>query len=481
MTTTAPRCLVIGSKGHLHAKCVNWKDDPLPAVPDYDVAIINVRSLDQETLTEIPYIRLKEICIALLRLLESKGEVIVLSDFRRTVQPEGKQLDLEYAKGGDRGSEIVRPFQNDLRTISNYSWSPINIQLLEEAGETIKVCHNHYKSYFAKFKEMSQWQYYFLENQQGFSLETLAHYMPRYPSLRYKVHFTPLMENRYDEALCVRYHYEIFHSEAPKTDYPQKTTDEEKPRLVSGFFTVLPLLTECDDGEAVNIILEDVTAKPHESLPPNWVKNIEMPGMSKLNKEIQANKNKIKYMEKVIRNLESSKTELEQYRKIIYTTGSELYHVFDLCVTKLGATVKKSKYADEERILEYGDAKFLIYIKARENAISLSDLRVLSDHLLLYEEDTKSRIKGVLFGNAWRTMQLSKRDSQDMPYFSESVLERGKQFDVALVASCDFFDAFCRFIEKAEGADEIFHSMMTQTGRVQFETRVEASSSGAGG
>ena len=479
MTTAAPRCLVIGSKGHLHAKCVDWRDDPLPSLPDYDVAIINVRSLTQETLTQVSYIRLKEICIALLRLLESKGEVIVLSDFHRTVQPGGKQLDLRHEKGGDGASEIVRPPQKELRTISNYSWSPINIQLLEEAGETIKVCHNHYKSYFARFKEMSQWQYYFLENQQGFSLEALAHYMQKYPSLRYQVHFTPLMENRYDEALCVRYHYEIFHAEATKADYAQKTADEEKPRLASGAFTVLPLLTEIDDREAVNLILEDVTGKPHESTPPSWVQNIEMPGMSKLNKEIQVNKNQIKYMENVIRNLERSKAELEQYKKILYTTGSELHDIFDVCVTKLGATVKKSKYASEERILEYGDEKFLVHIKARENAISLSDLRILSDHLLLYEEDTRSRIKGVLFGNAWRNMQLSKRDSIDMLYFSESVQERAKQFDIALVASCDFFGVFCKFIEKADGADGILHSMMTQTGRVQFGTRVEASRSAA--
>jgi hypothetical protein len=479
MTTTAPRCLVIGSKGHLHAKCVDWNDDPLPALPDYDVAIINVRSLTQETLIRTPYTRLKDICVALLRLLESKGEVIVLSDFHRTVQPNGEQLDPKYEKGADHTSKIVRSYQTELRTLSNYSWSPINIKLLEEAGETIKVCHNHYKSYFASFKEMSQWQYYFLENQQGFSLEALAHYMQRYPSLRYKVQFTPLMENRYDEALCVRYHYEIFHAEAARADHAQKTTDEEKPRLVSGFFTVLPRLTEYDGREAVNIILEDVTGKPHESLPPNWVKSIEMPGMSKLNKEIQVNKNKIKYMEKVIHNLESSKAELEQYKKILYTTGSELHHIFDLCLTKLGATVKESKYANEERILEHGGEKLLIYVKARENAISLSDLRILSDHLLLYEEDTKSRIKGVIFGNAWRNMQISKRDSKDMPYFPESLLERSRQFDIALVASCDFFDVFCKFIEKADGADGILHSMMTQTGRVQFGTRLQPSRSTA--
>jgi len=72
MTTAALRCLVIGSKGHVNAKCVDWYDDPLPVLPDYDVAIINVRSLNQDALARLPYVRMKEICLTLLRLLEFK-------------------------------------------------------------------------------------------------------------------------------------------------------------------------------------------------------------------------------------------------------------------------------------------------------------------------------------------------------------------------------------------------------------------------
>ncbi|HVO84971.1 MAG TPA: hypothetical protein VMU60_11155 [Syntrophobacteria bacterium] len=468
MTTAAPRCLVIGSKGHLNAKCVDWQGEPLPVLPDYDVAIINVRSLTQEALTRIPYVRLKEICLALMRLLESKGQVVVLSDFHRTVPSEGKQPELRDENAANRPGKVTRPQQQELRTISNYSWAPINIQLFEETGETIKICHNSYKNYFAKFKEMSQWQYYFLENQQGLSLEALAHYMQKYPSLRYKVHFEPLIENRYDKALAVRFHYEVSQPESAKTDYSQKTTEEEKPRLVSGSFAVLPLLSNLEDREAITVLLQDLTGAPQESEPPGWAQNIPMPGIARLDKEIQVNRTKIKYMKRVIGNLENSKTELEQYKKILYTSGSELERTFDLFATKLGATLQKSKYANEERFIEYGNDKLLVYIKARETAISLTDLRILNDHLLHHEEDTKTRIKGVLLGNAWKNLPIAKRDSQEMPYFPESVLERAKQFEIALVSSGDFFHAFCTFIEKAEVAAVIFDSMMRQTGRVNF-------------
>jgi len=142
MTTAVPRCLVIGSKGHLNAKCVDWYGEALPVLPDYDVAIINVRSLTQEALARVPYVRLKEICLALLRLLESKGQVIVLSDFHRTVQSEGKRPELKDEKVANPPGKVMRPHQEELRTVSNYSWAPINIQLFEETGETIKVSHN---------------------------------------------------------------------------------------------------------------------------------------------------------------------------------------------------------------------------------------------------------------------------------------------------------------------------------------------------
>jgi len=83
---------------------------------------------------------------------------------------------------------------------------------------------------------------------------------------------------------------------------------------------VLPLLSDLEDREAITIILKDLTGAPQASEPPSWAKNIEMPGIAKLDKEIQVNKRKIKYMKKVIRNLEDSKMELEQYKTILYTS-----------------------------------------------------------------------------------------------------------------------------------------------------------------
>ena len=101
----------------------------------------------------------------------------------------------------------------------------------------------------------------------------------------------------------MQFHYEIFQPEPVKTDYSQKTNDEETPRLVSGLFTVLPLLSDLEDREAITVLLQDLTGVPQESEPPTWAKNIAMPGIAKLDKEIQINKNQIKYMKRVIRNL----------------------------------------------------------------------------------------------------------------------------------------------------------------------------------
>ena len=81
------RYLVIGSTGYLGVDSVSWDTKTLPNIVDYDIVVVDVRSLGESTLQTISYERLKQIRVALIRLLHSKGTVIVLTDFRRSADP----------------------------------------------------------------------------------------------------------------------------------------------------------------------------------------------------------------------------------------------------------------------------------------------------------------------------------------------------------------------------------------------------------
>ena len=73
------RYLVIGSSGYRGVDSVDWQSTALPNIVDYDTVIVDVRSLDEDTLKVVSHNFLLEIRTQLIRLLDSGGEIIVLT------------------------------------------------------------------------------------------------------------------------------------------------------------------------------------------------------------------------------------------------------------------------------------------------------------------------------------------------------------------------------------------------------------------
>ena len=71
--------IVIGSSGHQFVDSVEWVD-PVPNLVDYDVIIVNVRSLTKDYLENITYDKVSYIRTLLVRFLKSNGTLIILTD-----------------------------------------------------------------------------------------------------------------------------------------------------------------------------------------------------------------------------------------------------------------------------------------------------------------------------------------------------------------------------------------------------------------
>ena len=124
--------LVLDSTGYVGADGVEWDVAELPNFRDYHVVIVDVRSLDKERLKTVSNARLKELRKALVLFLDSKGELIVLTD--RT----------HYHK---------RPEQ-DPTQIDNYDWCPIYPRLSAESGDTLEVVSkDKFPKYLADLKK----------------------------------------------------------------------------------------------------------------------------------------------------------------------------------------------------------------------------------------------------------------------------------------------------------------------------------------
>ena len=47
------KCLIIGSSGHQYVDCIEWEVAELPNIVDYDIVIVNVRSIKDSFLKNI--------------------------------------------------------------------------------------------------------------------------------------------------------------------------------------------------------------------------------------------------------------------------------------------------------------------------------------------------------------------------------------------------------------------------------------------
>ena len=74
----APKTLVIGSLGHQHVKCVDWKDISTVNIVDFDLVIVNTRPLSLEFLKKCDHKFFDDIRTNLSRLLKSSGQIIAV-------------------------------------------------------------------------------------------------------------------------------------------------------------------------------------------------------------------------------------------------------------------------------------------------------------------------------------------------------------------------------------------------------------------
>ncbi len=258
------RYLVIGSRGYLGVDSVEWDAQTLPNIVDYDTIVIDVRSLDESKLQKITYERLKDLRISLIRLLHSKGNVIVLTDFKRSVH---------------------RPHNYPDR-VNNYAWSPIDIGVSNESGESIVIKKEQFPSYLTHLKD---WAYYLFIPQGSLSFE-LTQYFGSYDT-KYEVPHTPFITNRYGEILAGSYKIEVYRQVTKRDAWQPYKVYPREPQIVTGEIILLPLLKSIEPKDAVSLVLRDLTGIVPRTTIPDWSENLTIPHVTEIETEI-ANRRK---------------------------------------------------------------------------------------------------------------------------------------------------------------------------------------------
>lgn len=419
-----PKTLVVGSSGHAHVTCAAWSNLRSVNLKDFDAIVVDVTSLDDKTIKELPrYGFFNEVRKDLSRLLASGGKIIALTPERRGI----KQKD-------------------DWR--NNWEWCPIEIGTAPEAGDTIQMKSTPFQRYLSKLK---RWTFYFFIPEAALTTELQEVFGSPY-NTKYHLPIEPYAINRYGKTLAGEV---------------SLLTSSEGHGYKFGSVILLPFLAELEHKEAMNLILEDLIGKPQQTLPPDWLGEVPIPFVDALNAEIVQKHAAIEVLQQEIDATERRRAEIEKWKRLVYTTGKELEQIFEEAIIKLGANTKPAT-AEEEFILEHKGYAAMVECKGVGKSISLEHVRQADSHVLKFVETENRDGKGILFGNAWRNLPLTERGKAGTPVFPDNVVKHATQRQIALVGASEFLEAFYRFLKGELHGDAILDVMMTQNGIVDF-------------
>ena len=253
---SSKRCLVLGSTGYTGIDAVEWDAEDLPNIVDYDVVVVDVRSLHEEMLATIPSQRFRDFRTDLTRLLDSEGCIVVVSDFHKTYSP-------------DRSLGII---------VDNYDWCPITIGISKDSGKSLAVTDQRFAGYT---KHLEQWPYYFFVPRSCLTSELTTFYGS--PSnTRYKISLSSFVENRYKKTIAGAMRIEVKQERTKSSGYETYREYPNAPDFVTGEIVLLPLIEKFDHKDAVRLVLEEVVGVSLTYVPPSWVESVAIPGVSEV-------------------------------------------------------------------------------------------------------------------------------------------------------------------------------------------------------
>ncbi|HKX06557.1 MAG TPA: hypothetical protein VJN67_00120 [Stellaceae bacterium] len=420
-----PKTLVVGSSGHAHVTCVAWTALRSVNLKDFDAIVFNVASLDDRTILRLPnFGYFREVRQQLSLFLGSGGRIVALTPERRVIKDKDDERH-------------------------NWEWCPIAIGTQDESGDTIEKKRAQFESYLSRLKN---WTFYFFLPQGALSYELTDVFGSTYDTT-YRLPPEAYAVNRYGKML------------AGEVTLLITTPDGGNSKL--GSITVLPFIEELEQKEAVNLILEDLIGLPQRSLPPDWIGQISMPGIDEINAKIAGKKATIEQLRQEIAAEEQERADVEKWKRVVYATGRELEQIFEEAVIKLGAKTRPAG-AEEEFIFEHDGCAGVVECKGVGKSISLDHVRQADSHTLKFIEAESRDGKGVLLGNAWRTLPPSERGKSNTPVFPDNVVKHAAQRAIALVGAGDFLEAFSRFLKREVTGAAILNAIMAQSGVVDF-------------
>jgi len=384
--------LVIGDKKHGRATCVDWIEE-FPNIEEFDLVIIALNTLTQKIFDRIsdkPASIAREITTV---WVTGRPVWCIMED----------PLSPSRRAGGPKAHPYPLP--------SNYDWLPVP-KLVDKvkAGSTLEVEDSpeaqKFRPYFAKVK--------------GWNLEIQHH-----EKLEGKgIFVSPIATNRSGKMISAAIQVSI-----------------------GGAICLLPEPTTCSTHEAIEILIDIATGK--ERLEPEWMDQIEIPGISSIDSEIKQREGEAALVQRKISELKSKRLELEKYRAVFSVHEDPQVEAVNRILKDMGIETERTQPA------------FVIDLVGKEAAIEVTSVTGKIDsssnkmfQLTQFIEKHHKNEKIVLVANTYkREDPKTRRGKED---FTHPVIDFLKANQVCAMTSSTLLELWKR--EKSTAKNRIMQT-----------------------
>lgn len=299
------RILVIGSKDHKRADCVNWLE-PFPNIEEFDSIIIDMQSLNQETYDKIVD-RIRDMFDSISTILDTGREIFCILNSILTPSPP------PIIPGKPRFKSIIFNVAPPI----NYDWLPARLDLdNKKSGDFISLQNPRFNDYF---KLIHKWV---------FEISLFADSVRQTP-YNYLNLIEPIAFNKSEKIIAGSLHRII----------------DRKKMLNGERFGLVHLLPPTDKDlmfQAIECII-DVIMGTEGKVVPSWRKDIDIPLDHELKNRVEKKIGEMKKIQGEIETLQQQIQSYDCYRDLLTETGKPLERIVQKTLEDIGIATKQTE------------------------------------------------------------------------------------------------------------------------------------------
>jgi len=207
----------------------------------------------------------------------------------------------------------------------------------------------------------------------------------------------------------------------------------------------LPPPTNITSSEAVNILVNTLVGVDTKEEEPEWSKKINLPQVSALIQQVASENKVIKEANMRIEQLNKRRTEIEKYKKLLWTNDKSLENAVRDAFVLLGfGEIRQGRSKElEDWIIDFKTTNEFVHgvieVKSREKKTSLADMNQCDKWVKEYFISENKKVKGIFIPNQFRRTEAEGSDLRLK--FEPNEIEFAKRFQLCVLPTVELFKA----------------------------------------